>query len=285
MIVAQRWFGMLWLPRSLPGYERRRCREILRTLPPAADPTRVVAYLCHAGLANRLRAHLVAQAYALRYGCALHAHWPRTEHFAATFADLFEALPPTPLSRGPLAFIARGEPLPPLPQTSLVVFRQDWQYIEPNELGAHTADVADEVRRRLRPRQTIIDETDRFAATMPWPAVGVHIRLGDFKQNDQALPITRFLSAVAAFDRRNSTTMPLFLASDGSPEELAPFYASLPGRIHRRCGSSDRSGNEAVGDALVDMLLLARCQHVIQTPRSSFGQVACFLGGCPGEPA
>ena len=34
-----------------------------------------------------------------------------------------------------------------------------------------------------------------------------------------------------------------------------------------------------VSDALVEMLLLARCQHIIGTYYSSFSQVAALLGG------
>jgi hypothetical protein len=286
MIVARRRFGLLWLPRSLPGYERRRCREVLRPAIPATTAAMpAVTYLCHAGLANRLRVHLVAHAYALRHGRALHVHWPANEHFSAAFTDLFEPLPAATLARGALAFLARGDALKPLPDIPVVVLRQDWQYIGPEELDAQTAGFAASLRDALIPRPAVRLEVDRFAATVMWPAVGLHIRLGDFKDNGQALPIERFIAAVKAEDQRSRTQVPLMLASDGSAAELAPLYAAFPGRIHRRRGSSVRHGQDAVTDALVDLLLLARCRYVIQTPHSSFGQIACFLGGCPGEPA
>lgn len=286
MIVARRHFGCLWLPRSLPGHERRRCRELLRRSPVPTNPVvPAVTYLCHAGLANRLRSHIIAAGYALRHQRSLYVHWPITDHFAARFTDLFEPLPSLPVTSSTIAFIARGEPLSALPSVPLVVLRTDWQYSEPGELDLHTTGCADVVRRSLRPRQTIMDEVERFATSVSWPAVGLHIRLGDFKNNGQALPIERFIAAVNAHDQQSGATLPLLLASDGTETELAPLFAAFPGRIVRRRGSANRIDQGALVDALVDLLLLSRCQHIIQTPRSSFGQVACFLGNCPGNPA
>ena len=286
MIVARRLFGCLWLPRSLPGHERRRCREVLRhAAPPTTPMIPAVTYLCHAGLANRLRLHIIAAGYALRHQKALHVHWPITEHCASRFTDLFEPLPYPPVTSSSIALVARGEPLPALANVPLVVLRTDWQYGELSELYNHTTGCADVVRSSLRPRQNIMDEIERFARSMVWPAVGLHIRLGDFKKNGQALSIERFIVAVKAHDQLHGTTLPLLLASDGTEAELAPIFAAFPGRIFRRRGSANRIDQGALADALIDLWLLSRCQHIIQNPLSSFGQVACFLGNCPGTPA
>jgi hypothetical protein len=111
--------------------------------------------------------------------------------------------------------------------------------------------------------------------------IGAHVRRGDFVTfSQQHIPIERYVTAIhRALDEAPAGTA-LFLASDGTDEELAPLLSSVQCPILRRA-SSLRTTTDGVAEALITMLILSRTRFNILTPRSTFGDTACFLGNVP----
>jgi len=56
---------------------------------PVRDHCATLGYVCYAGLANRMRAHLIAADLAARCGRALVVAWPVNRHCPGTFEDIF----------------------------------------------------------------------------------------------------------------------------------------------------------------------------------------------------
>ena len=98
--------------------------------------------------------------------------------------------------------------------------------------------------------------------------------------SQQHISIARDAAAIEEALAKSPAGTALFLASDGSDEELAPLFDAVKCPILRRPPSS-RTTSEGVAEALVTMLLLSRTRFNILTPLSTFGDTACFLGSVP----
>jgi hypothetical protein len=132
----------------------------------------------------------------------------------------------------------------------------------------------------LSPVPAIRDRVDALAAGLPTDAVGVHVRRGDFQrpyrpaQND-----VQFFAAMDAVLRDRPGAR--FVLATDSEETERLFVERYRTRIVRHPKSTRaRDQAEAICDALVDLLLLGRCPHLIGTYSSTFSEVAWWMGGC-----
>jgi hypothetical protein len=132
----------------------------------------------------------------------------------------------------------------------------------------------------LSPRPAIRGRVEELAAELPADTVGVHVRRGDFRrpgrpaQNDQ-----QFFAAMDAVLRDRPGAR--FLLATDSEETERLFVERYRARIVRHPKQTRaRDCAPAIRDALVDLLLLARCSHLIGTYSSTFSEVAWWLGGC-----
>lgn len=264
-----------WIERGLLRQMKCRDRE--------GTSGRYVTYLCTAGLGNRLAAHIVAHAYALRTGRQLIVSWIRNWHCGATFNDLFEPVFPSHAayrtktilreSHHRNSALANAED----PPEDLVAFDSQFFPSDLHRLREEDARHLGEILSNLRPRPEIIREVDRVARTFPRPIVGVHIRLGDFKVLGRAVPIKTYIKVLSNLQNRFGPRIVCYLASDGTEDELFPFQQHFT-CIRYSQGEKARDTIEDITMALVDLLLLARTDIVVQAPLSSLSNVAAFLG-------
>jgi hypothetical protein len=281
------------LPNSLkPPYYRVRdfaqyqiMRRNLLGQIPIGNGCPTLSYLCHAGLANRLRAHIVASALALRSQRKLIVRWPKNQHCGATFSDLFvyndadcHRADKTVILRSDIAAenldgaVARIASM----DGRFVLLRQCWQYISPRILAEALA--VDGVRALIVPKVEIEAEVRQEMENWPGPMLGVHLRRGDFVSAGCAVPIERYNLALEAARKHHSEAAGVFLATDATEQELDGFHSELP--VYRRhCGG--RTTRQGVASALIDMLLLSRTKHVVLTPLSTFGELAALYGDIP----
>jgi hypothetical protein len=132
----------------------------------------------------------------------------------------------------------------------------------------------------LSPLPAIRDRAAALGAELSADTVGVHVRRGDFRrpyrpaQND-----AHFFAAMDAV-LRDRPDARFVLATDSSETERL-FIDRYRARIvsHPK-PTRARDQAEAIRDALVDLLLLARCGHIIGTYSSTFSEVAWWMGGC-----
>jgi len=254
-----------------------------------------LAYVCRAGLANRLTAHLAAANIAAATGRDLAVYWPRTRECAATFEELFASYSAPDCGERPnhhhllgcdpnrVSFQSACDAVARR-QEPLVLLDYTWQYLPGTLLRAAARNGGELSLAALRPHGPILEEVARTVAAWSPPVLGVHIRRGDFLLDGKAVPLERHAAALARSVACHPETKSIFIASDASMEELKPVLASvsLPVALRRSAG---RDNLAAICGALVDLILLSRADRLILSPKSSFGSLAAVLGCVPSEVA
>ena len=264
----------------------------------ASTNKKYVTYLERSGLANRLRLHCLAQAYALKTGRTLVVDWKPNRHCHATYDDLFLAGPPSldslppaerktirlarifnshSYGRGTLPNNLGVDALNDSPKR-LVILKPDLEASVENgsRLGRYHKAVID----GLNPKPEINSAIARFLENIPSMRVGLHVRMGDFvkKYGSSLPPISRYIDIVSAILVKRPDAN-IVLVSDAEEEELRPLLAAV--KCHTRDKINIRTSTEGIRDALVDMMVLAQTDLVISTPSSSFSAVAAMLGSKP----
>ena len=272
---------------KLSGQRRREMRRIVGNA--RAGAPRAVTYLTHGGLANRLRAHMLAWDFARRTSRRLAVNWARNSHCGALFDDLFERNDAPRFVDGDYYLaqynsvtdqashdLARDVP------NAAFVLDLNWQHINRVAFEQRLGESHAQVRNAVQPRSIIVDQVEAVSRDWPRTVIGVHVRRGDFVTlAQQALPLDHYLNGIErAGQAVGEPEAMIFLASDGSDEELKLMLNRFGSRIMRRC-PLPRNTTEGVQIALVDMLLLARTQHLVLTPCSCFGEMAAFIGNVP----
>ena len=112
--------------------------------------------------------------------------------------------------------------------------------------------------------------------------IGIHIRRTDHKLSIQHSHTDLFAEKIEAIVRKNYDQK-FFLATD-DPQEEAKLLRLFPRRIStfgKR--SQNRSREEAIEDALVDLYCLSRTRKILGSYASTFSFVAGWIGGVPVE--
>jgi hypothetical protein len=135
---------------------------------------------------------------------------------------------------------------------------------------------------RMRPKKPIQDRIDGFMAKF-WTdrVLGVHVRYSDLKTS-----LKKYQHAVDAYLHRHGKTT-IFLATDslevleqykrryGSVIATEKWYPMDGGTMHQNRSCPDRVANGI--EALVDMVLLARCNALVYSGFSTFSQISAIL--------
>lgn len=278
------------------GQRRSALLAAYRDLPlwPADQGRPVLGYICFAGLGNRLRVHLLATAASLATQRKLLVRWPANDQCGCTFSDLFVAdagmemgCAATPRVVGRAEARERPDGTPPWScfedsEAVFVLMDYDWQYVDEADIWRWVSGLVTDPIAALKPKQDVLAQVDAVCDGQS-PAIGVHIRRGDFLTHTRSSPeLSRVVAAVEAAKARYTTPPAVMVCSDGSPAELEPLLAQLGPDVVFRAGSV-RDTPEGVREALVDMLVLARCDSLVLTTESSFGKMAALLGQVPGD--
>ena len=91
------------------------------------------------------------------------------------------------------------------------------------------------------------------------------------------MPLDRYITAVVSLRKRYGLESTCYVSSDASDEELMPFLDRFDCIRHSH-PIGPRGTLAEAKEALVDMLLLSRCDYIVKTKGSSFCHVAAFLG-------
>lgn len=116
----------------------------------------------------------------------------------------------------------------------------------------------------------ILKQMEHFSAG---PFVGVHIRRGDFQLGGISVDDAWYVRAIdqaVQFVGGAREAIPIRVFSDAEPETLKFLLDDFPQAMFM-----------PKAPALLDMLLLSRCQALVGTSRSTFSMWAVFLGQMP----
>jgi hypothetical protein len=147
---------------------------------------------------------------------------------------------------------------------------------------AHSEIISEYLTRYFTPNDRVSSEVDKMAAQLGQPNIGVHIRYTDRK-----IPLHRIKDAL----RKRLEQTPnaaVFLATDNG-EVQAEMGAEFEGihhipkflpedgaRLH--WPTSEIEKVQEAENALIDMWLLGRCDHLIYSRHSTFSVTSSYLG-------
>lgn len=265
------------------------------------------------GLCNRLKVIAAGQRLAAATGRRFAFTWPCTTAGTQTldlacnrpWSTLFEA--PDDALRLEEAEVRRikgrrvlveGERVDPADEAPAIVLSRQWRFVplvgEPLiDLDYGDAPEVQALRAELLPYVQAITPTAEFRTIIEGFAqdhglgassVGLHIRRTDHAAARATSTDEAFCAALdAALEAGLASGQPVervFVATDDPPTE-ALLRARYGDRVVTRAKASlDRRDPEAIGDALIDLMLLARCGALIGSAGSSFTELAWWLGGC-----
>jgi hypothetical protein len=259
----------------------------------------------HAGLCNRMREMASAIALAKAAGQSLTVYWFRNKHLNCTFRRLFEPVEGVDVvdvyssrvrglfSVGSLRYRLRGVRQRvdmALVNETVEEARADGVDLVPLVAKAKRCVVITyyslfDTRPYLgafRPRPDILAEVDKAVTEIaPAGLVGVHIRGTDNLESTEHSPVESFLERMQIEVDRDPKVR-FFLATD-DPETECAVKERFPGRVLTRPKVFARDKAEGVRDALVDLLVLARCRLILGSYWSSFTNMAADLGGAQVE--
>jgi hypothetical protein len=234
------------------------------------------------GLCNRLRVYISACHLAERYGRKLLLSWRSTEDCGARFRDLFTnsiaEVDPRPASPAPWTGTSPDNVLQAVRSSEPVVWLRECGWLVPDADRPKTIPHFE----ALCPVEAVVEGVDALAQRLTRPAIGVHVRRGDFAEHlpqryhIDLPPLERY------FEYLDDWRGTIFLATDGGAAVEGEFRERYGHRvvIHPK-RSPGRNTPEAIQDALVDVYLLQRCQAVIGTRYSSFSGLAWIMSGAP----
>lgn len=257
----------------------------MRQIPVRADCASL-GYACYAGLANRLRAHLIATELAGRCGRALVVSWPVNGHCRGRFEELFEYDKRNDY-RERLVTVIRPDYSGPdcLSRAAgeiercrgrFVVLHHSWQYVSSAILQTCLHRSSDRGFPTARPaiREAVAAEI----ASWPGPMIGLHLRRGDFVHIGRSISVERYNRAIQDARARCPEAAGIFLATDAGDSELTALAPGLP---MRRLAYRGRASYDGLASAVTDLLLLSRTSFLVLTPSSTFGELAALLGRVP----
>jgi hypothetical protein len=246
---------------------------------PVRDHYATLGYVCYAGLANRLRAHLIATELAARSGRSLVVAWPVNWHCPGMFEDIFEYDKRDFYRERRVTVVAPDYGMPDCLnraareirqcQGRFVVLHHTWQHAPSEIVQQCLHRSAGDVFPRALP--AIRDAVAAEVAAWTGPMIGVHLRRGDFVSVGRSIPTARYNRAIEAARARCPDAVGIFLATDAAESELTDLVPGLP---MRRLTYRGRESREGLASALIDLLVLSHTSYLILTPMSTFGELA-----------
>ncbi|MEQ1948300.1 MAG: hypothetical protein ABL995_13995 [Bryobacteraceae bacterium] len=241
-----------------------------------------------AGLANRLRALVGYQALSEFLELPFYLVWKRNADCNAEFQELFQ----TEIQIARESDVPQSDPNT-LVYESLAWFSEIWRERLEGKVPR------DEFLRRVRvhldrltPVRSIQERVDSFAAAHGISGtLGVHIRHTDnvvaypslagsasYFELDRVSALSGFLQEMDV----HAVQRTILLATDNSRVEqmCARRYGARMIRYEKRYFSHTLR-TSSVEDALIELLLLGRCEQILGTYYSSFSQLAAIWSGRP----
>lgn len=139
------------------------------------------------------------------------------------------------------------------------------------------------------PIEKISKLADDFISSMNKPIVGIHIRYTDVKS-----PLESTLRKIAHVQKKIDNPS-FFLSTDSLEVEeivkknfkdvrtISKYYDAQGFPLHERPTLVTKNPLAEAQNALLDMIILSRCEKIIFSSRSTFAQVACIIGQHKGE--
>lgn len=270
-------------------WEERTLLKALRADTTCRSNRTFATYLCNAGLGNRLQAHICTHVFALQTDRDLVVNWVRNGHLGAHFEDLFEIRFPSQCGYESCHVVRASEHKNSAHIeitdccADLVAFDSSYCPFDTETLVTGPdaiPQLVNLVLRQLSPVSRVSSHVKGLSSHFPRPVVGVHIRRGDWCDHGVAVGLERYVTAVHTLQSHLGSRITCYVSSDAASNQLMPFLTAYD-CIHRPRSPKPRGSIAEAEDALVDMLLLSRCDYLVRTRGSSFSNAAAIIGQMP----
>lgn len=188
----------------LAQISRDQLGRILQDVDSDSELSPTVTYLAYRGLANRLRAHILAQDFALRTQRKLVVNWPETPECCAQFDDLFIWQGDRNIPNQDYCLVrydrhkdSSSHDLAANLPHRYVILDIDWQFIDREAFESKLGEQLDAARNYLIPKPDILHEVEKLSLNWLPSTIGVHIRRGDFTTKaKQGVALERYASSI-----------------------------------------------------------------------------------------
>jgi hypothetical protein len=237
-------------------------------------PALIAENIAQAGLGNRIRFTLSAQAIAEAEGRHFYYVWPTGPDFEPAFTDLWaydQAELPARVVRSTLT-----------EKDDLVALRKRdlWTVRSASELrGVSSARSWEDAFRALAPVAEVADRVGRFrAANLPGPYVGVQVRASErtHAKTLAASPVSWFIGRMREMLEVDPHTRFFLSCDSGTAQEAIRNEFPSAVALEEKGGYNTAEGVRA---SVVDLYLLAGSTHLLGPYWSSFVDLAWVLSG------
>lgn len=251
------------------------------------------------GLCNRMRVMASGVTIARHFHARTEVYWNRTANCACQFADLFEPVraDDVEVREGggllhaiasrynlwvPLALrrVRYGQVVRCFDMNSMGNIYDRVHDVEDLVLESHSQMAAlSDVGELFVPRKDIRNEINRTTASFGNNVVGVHVRRTDNALSKAHSPLETFMERMES-EVQADDSVRFFLATDDVTvrDGLSSLFG---GRLMYRDNKPDRSSEQGMRDALVDLYSLSRTRKVLGSYWSSFSAMASEIGNIP----
>jgi len=257
------------------------------------------------GIANRLKCLISLWIIADKTKRNLLLYWPINYTCGAKFKDLFENQV-NELSKEEVYGLKKreldyygGDSLMISESLKKYIISSDWKWSflknsllkNKNSIDFNFKEIPSETKKeilfylkKLKPIRKIRDSISNFERKKKIKnCIGVHIRRGDFADRKtspgRVSTDEKFIERMRKLIKEDSQTK-FFLCTDSRKME-EKIEKAFPKRIIKFSKTSfSRTDIQATQEGLIDLLLLSKTKHIIGTYRSTFNELAWWLGGC-----
>jgi len=270
------------------------------------------------GISNRMKCLISMLRFSEENGRKVLLYWPLNHTCGAKFSDLFE----NKIEEIDTNFLKKinSKNIKVLEENLIVIkdypqkylINRTWRFLltkeelgknsflenrrESNEKGIdlNFSDVPKEVKesiisylKKIKPHKIIRESVNNFQKKQNLnEMVGIHVRRGDFADRKVSPGMVssdeKFIERMRELIKENSETT-FFLSTD-SKEIEKKFRKEFGARIVKYPKTNFiRTDVKATQEGLIDLILLSKTKHIIGTYRSTFTEVAWWLGGCKAK--
>jgi hypothetical protein len=267
------------------------------------------------GISNRIKCLISMERLGEKYSRKVYLYWPLNHTCGAKFSDLFENKVEE-IGKEELSKIKRREmwvfedysvskPVKDYPKKYLITgswrFLLDGKYFtrypeldRKEGVDLKFSNLPEEIKnefisrlKKIKPLNNIQKEIDNFSKKHKMSnLIGVHIRRGDFADRNvspgRVSTDEKFIEKMKEFIKEDNKTK-FFLCTD-SQEMEEKIEKEFPKRIIKfKKSSFTRTDVRATQEGLIDLYLLSKTKYILGTYRSTFTELAWWLGGCTAK--
>lgn len=130
-------------------------------------------------------------------------------------------------------------------------------------------------RQVIHPSQVVYNRATEILGSHQQPKYSIQIRRTDHRKAIDESPLSVFIDTIRQLD-----DAPFFLATDDDKVKIR-LVAEFGDRVIYNGATASRSTPQGMIDAMAEIVIMSRCEHIYGSSGSSFPELASWLGDTP----